>query len=99
MREDLAGVRVFEVVDPATSRDKRCPTQEGRSLASGDVTYVEVDFTHENLLERLFEHGHSDSARTLFVLSGVCDVFAGGVGAGVVLSGGRALLAPDVDSV
>lgn len=71
MREDLAGVRVFEVDHPATSRDKRARLKKAGRWASGDVTYVEVDFTHENLLERLSERGHSNSARTLFVLSGV----------------------------
>jgi methyltransferase (TIGR00027 family) len=71
MREDLAGVQVFEVDHPATSRDKRARLKKAGRLASGDVTYVEVDFTHESLLERLYKHGHSDSARTLFVLSGV----------------------------
>lgn len=71
MRDDLAGVRVFEVDHPATSQDKRARLKRALGAVPEDVTYVEVDFNRQNLLERLADHGHDDSARTLFVLSGV----------------------------
>ncbi len=71
MRDTLEGVRVFEVDHPATSRDKRARLAKGLGAVPDDVTYVEVDFTHQRLLDRLADHGHDPSARTLFLLSGV----------------------------
>jgi methyltransferase (TIGR00027 family) len=71
MREQLDGVPVIEVDHPATSRDKRARLAKAIDSVPDGVTYLEVDFTHENLLERLGSVGHALSDRTLFVLSGV----------------------------
>ncbi|HEU4393799.1 MAG TPA: SAM-dependent methyltransferase [Solirubrobacterales bacterium] len=71
LRDSLTGVAVFEVDHPATLRDKRERLGRLPESALGEVTYVEVDFTHQNLLERLASHGHATSDRTLFLLSGV----------------------------
>ncbi len=71
MSGSLRGVSVFEVDHPATSREKRARLKKALGPVPADVTYVEVDFTHQNLLERLADHGHELSARTLFLLSGV----------------------------
>jgi methyltransferase (TIGR00027 family) len=71
MRDALEGVRVLELDHPATSRDKRARLAKALGAVPGDVTYVEVDFTHQSLLERLADHGHDPAARTLFLLSGV----------------------------
>ncbi len=71
MRDELDGVQVFEVDVPATSRDKRARLKKVFGSVPADVTYVEVDFNRQRFIDRLSEHGHDGSARTLFVLSGV----------------------------
>lgn len=53
MSDSLRGVSVFEVDHPATSREKRARLKKALGSVPADVTYVEVDFTHQNLLERL----------------------------------------------
>jgi methyltransferase (TIGR00027 family) len=71
MCEDLAGVQVFEVDHPATQREKHKRLAKILDPRQLEVTYVQADLTHQNLLERLTTHGHQMSARTLFLLSGV----------------------------
>ena len=71
MAEELADVRVFEVDHPTTSRDKRRRITEALGSAPANVSFVEVDFIEDDLLNRLGEHGHERSTRTLFLLSGV----------------------------
>jgi methyltransferase (TIGR00027 family) len=71
MRESLDGVEVVEVDHPATQREKRARIAKALGSEPAGVSFVAVDFTHQNLLERLAEHGHDLSLRTLFVLSGV----------------------------
>lgn len=71
MRDDLVDVRVFEVDQPAMSDDKRTRLQGVFGSVPGDVEYVQVDFTQDELFECLNGHGYDESARTLFVLCGV----------------------------
>lgn len=71
MRDSLKGVAVIEVDHPATSRDKRERIAKALGGLPPDVSYLEVDFSHQDLLDRLADHGHELSDRTLFVLSGV----------------------------
>jgi len=71
MPEELSGVRVFEVDRPATSEDKRRRLKKALGPIPGNVTFLEVDFTCQDVLEQLADHGHELSARTLFLLSGV----------------------------
>ncbi|HET6926091.1 MAG TPA: SAM-dependent methyltransferase [Hyphomicrobiaceae bacterium] len=71
MQDDLVDVRVFEVDVPAMSEDKRSRLEGALGSVPGDVEYLEVDFTHDHLFERLNGHGYDESARTLFVLCGV----------------------------
>jgi methyltransferase (TIGR00027 family) len=71
MREALVGVQVVEVDLPATSRDKRARLVKALGSLPPEVTYIEVDFNRQSLLESLGEHGHELSMRTLFLLSGV----------------------------
>lgn len=71
MRHRLGGAQVFEVDLPAISRDKRARLQKAIGSVPTEVRYVEVDFNHQELFERLAEDGYDESARTLFVLSGV----------------------------
>jgi methyltransferase (TIGR00027 family) len=71
MREGLNGVAVIEVDHPATSRDKRERVAKALGALPPGVSYLEVDFSHQDLLDRLADHDHELSARTLFILSGV----------------------------
>ena len=71
MRDQLADVKVFEVDLPAMSKDKRARLEKVLGSVPDDVDYVEVDFNNQGLFDRLAEHGYDESARTLFVLSGV----------------------------
>jgi methyltransferase (TIGR00027 family) len=72
MADELAAVDVFEVDLPAMSKIKRSKV---RRLLGGDpppnVHYVEIDFTTQDLGERLEACGYDPSASTLFVWSGV----------------------------
>jgi methyltransferase (TIGR00027 family) len=76
MRE-LAEVRVLEVDHPATSRQKRSRLARALRSMPTNVSFVEVDFTHQDLLERLADHGQERSAGTLFLLSGVSMYLSG----------------------
>lgn len=72
MAGELAGVTVFEVDLPAMSRLKR---RKLRRLLGGDppgnVRYVEIDFTTQDLGERLAASAYDSNSPTLFVWSGV----------------------------
>jgi methyltransferase (TIGR00027 family) len=66
----LAGHRVFEVDHPATQAVKRAVI--GRlGLAGGQVTYVPVDFEHDDLASRLTAAGFDRAAPAGFVWEGV----------------------------
>jgi methyltransferase (TIGR00027 family) len=71
MRDSLGGVAVVEVDLPATSREKRARLVKALGAVHTTVTYVEMDFTQQELLGRLAGYGHELSDRTLFLLSGV----------------------------
>jgi methyltransferase (TIGR00027 family) len=68
----LERVRVFEVDRAATQALKR----ERVRLAIGDdvpsnLTYVAIDFQHDELGEVLARHGHDRHQRTFFIMEGV----------------------------
>ncbi len=72
MRDELPGVRFFEVDHPATQADKKRVLAE--LGARSDVSYLSWDFEHESmsaLQARLQELGLDPSARTLTVWEGV----------------------------
>jgi methyltransferase (TIGR00027 family) len=71
MGDQLAGVQVFEVDLPVMSRDKRMRLQKALGRVPGGVRYVELDFNRQDPFECLAEYDYDESARTLFVLSGV----------------------------
>jgi len=71
MTEELAGVRVFEVDHPAMSAIKREKVAAIVGEEPPNVAYVEIDFTREELAERLAAHGHDSELATLYVWSGV----------------------------
>ncbi len=71
LAEQLHGVRVIEVDHPASQASKRARLRRLLGRDPNHVTFVAIDFTHDNLAEALDAAGHERSARTLFVWSGV----------------------------
>ncbi len=68
---ELEGVRVFEVDHPITSALKRKRLEAVFGSVPAHVAYVEVDFTRDDLGERLAAAGYDSGRPALFVLSGV----------------------------
>jgi methyltransferase (TIGR00027 family) len=66
----LADRRVFEVDQPATQKVKRAVIDR-LGLASDHVTYVAVDFEHDDLAARLLNAGFDRTMPTVFVWEGV----------------------------
>ena len=71
MTGELAGAGVFEVDHPAMSAIKREKVRTLVGEPPANLTYVEIDFTREDLGERLEAAGHDRDAPTLYVWSGV----------------------------
>jgi methyltransferase (TIGR00027 family) len=67
----LAGVDVFEVDRPTTQALKRERVNAVLGGAPGNLTYVAIDFQHEDLGEVLSRHGCDARKRTFFILEGV----------------------------
>jgi len=70
-RELLAGVSVFEVDRPVTQALKRQRVDEVLGGPPDNLTYVPIDFQHEDLREVLTRHGYDTTTRTFFILEGV----------------------------
>jgi methyltransferase (TIGR00027 family) len=70
-QELLTGVRVFEVDRPATQALKKQRVTEVLGGPPPNLTYVAIDFQHEDLAEVLARHGHDARRRTFFILEGV----------------------------
>ena len=64
------GVRWFEVDRPATQRDKR-ERLDRLGIAARQVRFVEADFTHDPVAERLTAAGLDSGQVSLFLLEGV----------------------------
>ena len=64
------GVRWFEVDRPATQRDKR-ERLDRLGIAARQVRFVEADFTHDPVAERLTAAGLDPGQVSLFLLEGV----------------------------
>ncbi len=71
LAESLRGVRVLEVDHPATQSTKRERLRRLLGQIPSSVTFVSVDFTRDDMRERLAEAGHDEAAPTLFIWSGV----------------------------
>ena len=69
LRFRTPGVRFFEVDHPATQADKRRRVE--RLGATGDVSFVPVDLTSDDLGSALEAAGHDATAATLFVGEGL----------------------------
>jgi methyltransferase (TIGR00027 family) len=70
LRYARSGVRWFEVDHPATQRDKRDRLAR-LGLDAGQVRFVEADFTHDPVAERLTAAGLDPRQPGLFLLEGV----------------------------
>lgn len=70
-QELLAGVRVFEVDRPATQALKKQRVNEVLGGPPSNLTYVAIDFQHEDLADVLSRHGHDVALPTFFILEGV----------------------------
>lgn len=67
----LAHVRVFEVDRPMTQSFKK---ERVRTVLGGppaNLTYVPIDFQHDDLLTIMKRHGYDPTQRTFFILEGV----------------------------
>jgi methyltransferase (TIGR00027 family) len=71
MADELRDVAVFEVDLPAMSEIKRRKVRRIVGEPPANVRYVEIDFTREDLGERLAAAGYDPDATTLFIWSGV----------------------------
>ena len=69
--ELLAKVRVFEVDRPATQTLKKQRVHDVLGGPPANLTYVPVDFRHEDLGDVLRRPGHDESRRTFFIMEGV----------------------------
>jgi methyltransferase (TIGR00027 family) len=70
-QELLAQVEVFEVDRPAMQALKKRRVSEALGGAPANLTYVAIDFQHEDLRDVLVRYGHDLAQRTFFVLEGV----------------------------
>ena len=70
-QELLAHVRVFEVDRPATQALKKQRVSDVLGGPPVNLTYVAVDFQHEDLPDVLTRHGYDPAQQTFFILEGV----------------------------
>lgn len=67
----LAHTSVFEVDRPATQALKMARVQAVLGGPPANLTYVPIDFQHDDLLAMMARHGHNPRRRTFFILEGV----------------------------
>ena len=70
-KDFLSKHRVFEVDHPLTQSDKLERIHRAGWTIPKNLTFVPVDFTKDNLAERLFDGGFNKSAKTFFSWLGV----------------------------
>jgi len=70
-REQLAGARVFEVDRPVTQALKKQRVHDVLGAPPANLTYVALDFEHEDLADVLKRSGYDPAERTFFILEGV----------------------------
>jgi methyltransferase (TIGR00027 family) len=70
-RDLLAPTRIFEVDRPATQALKKQRVQDVLGGPPANLTYVPIDFQHEELPDVLRRHGWDQSQQTFFILEGV----------------------------
>jgi methyltransferase (TIGR00027 family) len=70
-QELLEQARIFEVDRPATQELKKQRVHEVVGTPPANLTYVSIDFQHEDLPDVLKRHGYDPAQRTFFILEGV----------------------------
>jgi methyltransferase (TIGR00027 family) len=70
-QELLARVNVFEVDRPATQALKKRRVNEALGGPPSNLTYVAIDFQHEDLADVLSRYGYDPALPTFFILEGV----------------------------
>jgi methyltransferase (TIGR00027 family) len=70
-QELLAPATVFEVDRPATQVLKKQRVNAALGGPPPNLTYVAIDFQHEDLRDALTRHGYDAAKRTFFILEGV----------------------------
>ena len=63
-------LRCFELDQKTTQQLKKRSLQQA-GIAVDHVTFVEIDFQHDDLIDRLVESGYDSSQKTLFLWEGV----------------------------
>jgi methyltransferase (TIGR00027 family) len=71
LTELLKAVRVFEVDQPSTQEYKKRRVRETGIEVPPNLTYVPVDFRHDNLGDALNTAGYDSSRKTFFIWEGV----------------------------
>jgi hypothetical protein len=71
LAEAPKGVRLFEVDHPASQATKRARLRPLLGDVPPAVRFVAVDFTRDDVASEFARAGHDESARTLFIWSGV----------------------------
>lgn len=66
-----SGVKVFEIDHPASQATKLGKLKEIFGELPAHVTFVAIDFTEEDLAERLAAHDYDPALKTLFIWQGV----------------------------
>ena len=71
LTELLKNARVFEVDQPSTQEYKKRRVREAGIAVPSNLTYVAVDFRHDNLGDVLAAAGYDPSRKTFFIWEGV----------------------------
>jgi len=66
-----SGVKIFEVDHPASQATKLGKLNQIFSTVPDHVTFVPIDFTEQDLAERLSAYGYDPTFKTLFIWQGV----------------------------
>ena len=69
--EQLRAARVYEVDHPATARRKRERVARVLGAPPPNVSYLDTDFTRDDIAPRLTANGYDTAQPTLIILSGV----------------------------
>ena len=70
-QELLSRARIFEVDRPPTQELKKQRVLEVVGTPPSNLTYVPIDFQHEDLTDVLKRHDYDPAQRTFFILEGV----------------------------
>lgn len=70
-REQLEGIRVFEIDHPGTQARKKRMLAKACEESPANLSYLSVDFNRQSFQTALSEHGFSREKKTLFLWEGV----------------------------